>query len=182
MEDDPSTLAAVLNAPEILTHRFEDDDAVPNNPTLPVVVYRRAVNLPEDDPARVFEALFTRNGWAGAWRNGILPFHHFHSTAHEVLGVYSGAATVQLGGEHGASVTLEPGDVAVLPAGTGHRKLRSSGSLGVVGAYPAGQRPDMCRAEKGIAAAQAARVAEVGLPAADPVYGPDGPLFEHWHR
>ncbi|NIR29614.1 MAG: cupin domain-containing protein [Gammaproteobacteria bacterium] len=180
MEDDP-TLTGVLNEPEILTHRFDDDGAVPNNPRLPLIVYRQAVNLPDNDPAHVFEVLFARNGWGGSWRNGILPFNHFHSTAHEVLGIYSGSATVQLGGEGGVTVTLEPGDVAVLPAGTGHRKLRSSGSLGVVGAYPNGQRPDMCRAEKGIARVQVAQVAQVTLPGADPVYGPDGPLFEHWH-
>lgn len=182
MEDDPSTLAGVLNEPAILTHRFDENGAVPNNPRLPLVVYRHAVNLPDDDPARVFEALFARNGWGGSWRNGILPFHHFHSTAHEVLDIFSGSATVQLGGENGVSVTLEPGDVAVLPAGTGHRKLRSSGRLGVVGAYPTGQRPDMCRAEKEAARARWTQIAEVALPAADPVYGPNGPLFELWQH
>ena len=31
------------------------------------------------------EALFARNGWLGAWVDGIYSFHHFHSTRHEVL-------------------------------------------------------------------------------------------------
>ena len=84
---------AVLEPTAVEARRLEDDGAIPNNPELPLLVYRRAVTLPEDDPAAVFEALFTENGWPAAWRNGIHPFHHFHSTAHEALGVYRGTAT-----------------------------------------------------------------------------------------
>ena len=88
---------ALLDPAAIVARRLNDDGSIPNNPALPLLVYRQAVTLPNDDPATVFEALFTANGWPAAWRNGIHPFHHFHSTAHEALGVYRGTATARFG-------------------------------------------------------------------------------------
>jgi uncharacterized protein YjlB len=140
-----------------------------------LLVYPGAVN---DITAEAFEELFTRNRWPAAWRNGVFPFHHYHSNSHEVLGVYSGEVTVQFGGDAGVTLTAKPGDVIVLPAGTGHKKLSSRGALGVVGAYPEGQHPDTCRlGNKNFEA-----IARVPLPACDPVYGPGGPLFTYWLR
>jgi uncharacterized protein YjlB len=52
-------------------HRFADDGRIPNNPDLPLLLYRKAIGLAGDDPARGFEALFRRHGWGGSWRNGI---------------------------------------------------------------------------------------------------------------
>ena len=121
--------------------RLEDDGAIPNNAKLPLLVYRQAVALPEDDPAAVFEALFTANGWPAAWRNGVHPFHHYHSTAHEVLGVFSGRATACFGGEHGVRMSVSAGDVVIIPAGVGHKGIEATPDLGIVGAYPAGNRP-----------------------------------------
>ena len=106
-------------------------------------MYPGSVAISGADPAVAFEALFERNRWPAAWRNGVFPFHHFRSTAHEVLGVYSGEVTVQFGGDDGVVVTARPGDVIVLPAAQG-KKLSSRGALGIVGAYPAGQHPDTC--------------------------------------
>jgi len=106
---------------------------------------RDEATIAGSDPAVAFEELFDRNRWPAAWRNGVYPFHHFHSNAHEALGVYSGEVTVQFGGDDGIVVTARPGDVIVLPAGTGHKRLAWKGALGIVGAYPAGQHPDMCR-------------------------------------
>ena len=161
----------------VITHLLAPDGAIPNHPRWPLLVYPGAVAYPMPEE---FEKIFALNRWPPAWRNGVHSFHHYHSNGHEVLGIYSGEVTVQFGGDAGVVVTARPGDVIVLPAGTGHRKLSSSGALGVVGAYPLGADPDLCRppiaAEQDVAAA----VARVPRPQADPVYGPGGPLLEHW--
>jgi uncharacterized protein YjlB len=116
----------------VVAHRLAASGAIPNHPQWPLLVYPGAVAIRET--AVAFEALFDRNRWPAAWRNGVFPSHHFHTTAHEALGVYSGEVTVQFGGDDGVVVTARPGDVIVLPAGTGHKKLSSRGALGIVGA------------------------------------------------
>jgi uncharacterized protein YjlB len=166
--------------PRVIAHLLAPSGGIPNHPSWPLLVYPAAVAIAGPDPAAAFEALFDRNGWPAAWRNGVFPFHHFHTTAHEALGVYSGEVTVQFGGDAGVTVTGRPGDVIVLPAGTGHKKLSSRGGLGIVGAYPAGQHADLCTPLLANARRGAAAVARVPLPECDPVYGPGGPLFAHW--
>ena len=160
--------------------RLEDDGAIPNNPELPLLIYRQAVSLPDDDPAAVFEALFTANAWPAAWRNGIHPFHHYHSTAHEVLGVFSGRATACFGGENGVRMSVSAGDVVIIPAGVGHKGIEATSDLGIVGAYPAGTGPDLCRGLSGERPACLEAIARVAVPRSDPVYGTGGPLREHW--
>lgn len=169
--DEPLRLIAYLLAPA---------GDIPNHPRWPLLVYPSAVAIGGADPALAFEAMFDRNGWPAAWRNGVYPFQHFHSNAHEALGVYRGEVTVQLGGEPGVIVTARPGDVIVLPAGTGHRKLSSKGALGIVGAYPSGQSPDMHRPPLADARRCAEAVLRVSRPERDPVHGAGGPLFDHW--
>jgi uncharacterized protein YjlB len=129
--------------PEILY--FADDGATPNNPRLPALVWRSA--LPQGGGPEGAEALFARNGWPPAWRDGIHPWHHFHPNAHEALAIVRGTVRVQLGGEGGAALDLAEGDVVALPAGVGHRNIGASGDLLVVGAYPPGAAPETLRAE-----------------------------------
>ena len=162
------------------TWRLDDDGVIPNNPALPLLLYRQAVTLPEHDPAAVFEALFTTNGWPAAWRNGIFPFHHFHSTAHEALGVYRGSATACFGGESGVVVTVAAGDVVVIPAGVGHKAIEASPDLGIVGAYPSGTGPDLCRGAPGERPRCLEAIARVAVPDRDPLCGAAGPLRRHW--
>lgn len=169
-----------MSDPIIATQFLPDDGTFPNNERLPVLIYQQAVELPDRDPAARFEALFSAHQWGSSWRNGVYPFHHYHSTAHEVLGVYSGRATVQLGGEPGITLTIEPGDVLILPAGVAHKKLDSDGNLGIVGAYPQGQRPDMCSGKSGERPQADQRIADLPLPAADPIFGATGPMQQHW--
>lgn len=155
--------------------RFEDDGSIPNSP-LPVLVYQ---GVPQACEAGSCERLFAGNGWLGAWRDGIYPFHHFHSTAHEVLGVVAGSATVTFGGPGGHTFAVRQGDVLVLPAGTGHRRLESAGLL-VVGAYPDGMDWDLRRGDLAEHDAAARRIEAVPLPSADPVQGASGPLRTLW--
>jgi len=166
-------------SPDIETYLFADDGIVPNNPALPLVLYRGALGS-EGDLASRCEAMFDANGWPGAWRNGIYGHHHYHSTAHEVLGIARGSAQVRLGGENGASVELRTGDVVVIPAGVAHKREAASSDLLVVGSYPRGQRPDICRAEAGMHDRAAANVERVALPTADPVTGLAAPLIDCW--
>jgi uncharacterized protein YjlB len=166
------------NAPVVETHRFADDGTVPNS-KLPLVVYRGA--LPDNgDRASACEAMFARNGWPDSWRNGIHPYHHYHSTAHEVLGIARGHARVRLGGENGASVELRAGDVVVIPAGVAHKREAASGDLLVIGSYPQDQHPDMCRAGPTRHDDALARIEKVPLPDFDPVTGRAAPLLECW--
>jgi len=171
---------AQTDTPRVIAHLLRAGGAIPNHPRWPLLVYPGAVAVAGADPAAAFERLFERNRWPAAWRNGVHPFHHFHTSAHEALGVYSGEVTVQFGGEDGVVVTAHPGDVIVLPAGTGHKKLASRGALGIVGAYPAGQHADLCTPLLANARRSAAAVARVALPERDPVHGAGGPLFAHW--
>jgi uncharacterized protein YjlB len=161
----------------VIAHLLAADGAIPNHPRWPLLIYPGAVENPLPE---AFEKLFNRNRWPAAWRNGVFPFHHYHSNGHEALGIYSGEVTVQFGGDAGVTVTAKPGDVIVLPAGTGHKKLSSRGDLGVVGAYPQGQHPDTCKPPFARLEKSKAAIARVPLPACDPVYGPNGPLFTHW--
>ena len=165
--------------PVVETHRFADDGTVPNN-RLPLVVYRGV--LPEGDRAAACVMMFAKNGWPDSWRNGIHPFHHYHSTAHEVLGIARGHARVRLGGDSGQTVELRAGDVVVIPAGVAHKREAASADLLVIGSYPKGQRPDMCRAEPARHDTARTNVEAVPLPATDPVTGGAGPLLECWRK
>jgi uncharacterized protein YjlB len=158
------------------THRFEDDGGIPNSP-LPVLIYHE-VQAARD--ASRCEELFAVNDWVPDWRDGIFSFHHFHSIAHEVLGIVGGTATVKLGGPRGRSFEIGRGDVLVLPAGTGHCNAGSSPDLLVVGAYPHGMPWDLRRGDPAEHDEALANIRGVPLPGADPVNGPDGPLGARW--
>lgn len=161
-------------APE--TYLFEDGGDIPNS-SLPVLVYH-GVEAAHDAPE--CEQLFARHGWLGAWRNGIYSFHHFHSTAHEVLGVVAGSATVILGGPDGRTFEVGRGDVLVLPAGTGHCNAGAVSELLVVGAYPDGMRWDLRRGDPAEREEVLVNIGRVPLPRADPVEGTEGPLTSLW--
>jgi uncharacterized protein YjlB len=164
-----------------LTHKFADDGRIPNNPTLPLVLYRGGVDLAgSPDPEKMIEKTFGANGWGDMWRNGIFSYAHYHSMIHEAMGVARGRATVRFGGENGEEIEITRGDVVVLPAGTGHQCLTHTPDLVVVGAYPPSGKYNLCRASKAERTRALASIGKVPLPATDPAYGPDGPLLSLW--
>jgi len=176
---DPSTSSFKVNPVSFV---FADDGLVPNNP-LPFLLYKDAIPFPADIPAEeAVEAMFTANGWGSTWRNGIFDYLHYHSTVHEVLGVACGRAQVRFGGDHGEVLEVRKGDVAILPAGTGHQCLSASSDFLVVGAYPPGpemtvERPTPENHRKALKL-----IPQVKVPATDPVYGADGPLVALWRK
>ncbi len=168
-----------------LSFKFKDDGTVPNNPALPVLFYKSAIETDgKRRPEEAIEKLFAANGWGhGQWRDGIYPFVHYHSMIHEALGIARGHARVQLGGHSGEIFELAAGDIVVLPAGTGHQKLTGSDDLLVIGAYPPDGTYNLCRdsdpAERDKALST---IPKVPLPESDPVLGKDGPLPQLWRR
>jgi uncharacterized protein YjlB len=172
----------------VSTHLLKDDGLVPNNSRLPLVLYPQVVaafggtgGAAGGDAARAFERIFADNGWNPAWRDGIFPYHHYHSTQHEVLGIYAGWARVQFGGEQGPVEELRAGDAVVIPAGVGHKRLEGSSDLGVVGAYPPGADWDMNYARREERADALRNIEAVLPPARDPLFGDEGPLRDLWH-
>jgi uncharacterized protein YjlB len=176
----PRAVPALVHKRKAASFRFKDDGIVPNNPKWPLVIYRSAVRFPEKcDPAAVFEDLFAKNGWGNSWRDGIYGYVHYHSRIHEVLGIARGRATVQFGGAHGRMFEVKAGDVAILPAGTGHQCFSASADFLVVGAYPPAGAYDECTKPEQYRRALAT-VPKVARPRKDPVYGAKGPLLTIW--
>ncbi|MCD9007400.1 cupin domain-containing protein [Luteimonas sp. XNQY3] len=146
------------------------NDWVPNNPSIAVRVYRGLRSADGHVPdASAFERMFAAHGWPPDWRGGVYDDHHYHSTAHEVLGVYAGRARLEIGGPDGSVVTLEAGDALLLPVGTGHRCIDAGDAFRVVGAYPDGQDWDLQRDAPD--AATRARIHALPAPPRDPVDG-----------
>lgn len=162
-------------------HLVKDNGQFPNNNRLPLVVYQGVFQSGSTiDPARIGRR-FEENHWNGSWRNGIYPYHHYHSTAHEVLGICSGSVRVQFGGDDGITLAGRAGDVLILPVGLAHKNLWSSHDFHVVGAYPAGTTWDMNYGKEGERPGTDENISRVPLPESDPVYGQHGFLLKQWN-
>ena len=173
-------LAGLVRQRKAHAFRFRDDGIIPNHPHWPLIVYRGVVRFPASlDPAAVLEDLFKTNGWGDSWRDGIYDFVHYHSRIHEALGIARGAGKVQFGGKRGRTLHLKAGDVAVLPAGTGHQCVGASRDFLVVGAYPPSGQYDVCTNSDDHKRALKT-VPKVARPRKDPVFGSSGPLTKAW--
>ena len=163
---------------EIVVLQLNENGNFPNNTKLPVLLYKNVFG-DSVSPGQI-ENTFHENNWGGSWRNGIYNYQHYHSTAYEALGVYGGWAEVQLGGDGSEIVRIEMGDLVILPAGTAHKRIDSSGDFAVVGAYPDLQKWDMNYGKKEETINARQNILKVALPTTDPVYGKDGSMFEYW--
>jgi uncharacterized protein YjlB len=164
---------------DVLHGVLADDGRFPNS-RLPLVVYTAAVGMRAGEAAAAFEEFFASHDWGGSWRNGVHDFHHYHSMAHEVLGVSRGSAVLRLGGPGGVSVDARTGSCIVIPAGVAHCRIRATPDFQVVGAYPLGQRPDMCLGRPGERPEADRRITALPLPDQDPVEGGAGWLLPLW--
>ncbi|MGB7302262.1 MAG: cupin domain-containing protein [Burkholderiaceae bacterium] len=147
-------------------HVIADDGVFPNNAALPLRIVPRVFQ--DDITPQKFERLFRVNGWPPAWRGGIFDYDHYHSTAHEVLGCFSGSALLQFGGGAQVKVAINAGDAVIIPAGVAHRCLCADQFV-CVGAYPAGQGWDTCLGQPGERPAADKRIAALGGWVDDPV-------------
>jgi uncharacterized protein YjlB len=140
-----------------------------------VLVYRGILDPNAAGKQRTFRRTFEKNGWVGVWTDVIFDYVHFHSNAHEVLGIARGHVIIELGGEGGRRLRLKSGDMMILPAGIGHRRLYMDEDLTVVGGYPPGQSNyDMKR--------EGQTIRKVPVPRTDPFYGHEGPLLRAWKQ
>jgi uncharacterized protein YjlB len=161
------------------TFYFRDDGSIPNN-TLPLLLYKGGLTSKLSASKMIDH--FAAHNWTNSWDNGVYPFHHYHSTSHEVLGIYAGSAQLHLGGEQGEKIKVEAGDIIIIPAGVGHKNLGASSNFGVVGAYPDGRDWDLLKGEKGERPKADKNIAALPIPGLDPLLGKDGGLMKIWKR
>lgn len=171
----------IPSSPEIIHEIIEKQGWFPNNSKLPLLLYKHSLNLAKIT-AEAVEELFTHNYWQNPWRNGIYPFHHYHSNTHEVLGIYAGACKVQIGGNQGRIFYVEKGDVLIIPAGVSHKNVGATPDFQCVGAYPFDIAYDMKEGKEEEYALAREQIQKVPLPKTDPVYGRQGPLFDYWNQ
>jgi uncharacterized protein YjlB len=165
---------------KIIFHYIIHDDGTFPNSTLPVILYKSVLDLPILNPGGFVITEFKNNFWENSWKDGVYDYHHYHSTAHEVLGIYKGSTKLILGGENGLIIEVETGDVLVIPAGVAHKNLTPDNKFRCVGAYPQGQNYDMNYGKPGERPATDENIKTVPLPKADPVFGEAGPLIDLW--
>jgi len=164
---------------KIIQHFLKDDGTFPNS-IYPLLVYKNVFTLPAGNHPRAMEKVFEANNWGNAWHDGIFKYHHYHSVTHEVLGIYAGKCRVLMGGDDGVEFEIGKGDVLIIPAGVVHKNISNSEDFKCIGAYPAGHDFDMNYGKAGERPATDHNIANVPLPATDPVFGKQGPLFQHW--
>lgn len=136
---------------------------------LPVLVSRTAVDHELLDIAAALEALFRSNGWVCRPQGTLQGEYHYHSTAHEVIGIASGSAILGIGGPHSVRIAVDASDLLVLPAGTGHCRLADRAGFCVITANPPDQEADICRTTASTEIASA--IEAVPYPTSDPVLG-----------
>lgn len=159
-------------------HHFKPSSGVPNS-DLPLVFWRNRVPAGVEGGEAVC-ALYRRNSWASVWIYSVFQFWHFHTHGHEVLSCVSGSARIALGGDNGIIADVSVGDVTIIPAGVGHKRLSSSADFLMAGGYPPGQSGNIVRPGDLDSAKIAAEIGTVALPKTDPITGRADGIVEIW--
>ena len=172
----------IARAQETLVESFllEPCLGIPNHERFPLLIYRSAFVSEQRLSADILVEQFAANHWTNAWENGVFDYHHFHANTHEVLGVLGGEAVVLFGGQSGVETTVARGDVLIIPAGVGHKAVSGSNRFSVVGAYPEGAIPDLCRDTGSIEVSVKSRIDALPIPTHDPVFGSNSLIHKFW--
>lgn len=156
----------------------EPSGGIPNS-RLPLALYHNVIPASLVDRAMYLEELYRKNQWYPAWRWQIYDFHHFHSTSHEVIGCFMGQAELRIGGKDGKLVKLQVGNVAIIPAGVGHKQESASKDFMLVGGYPVGYSPDICYDNILDLKQYQAKILKIPNPISDPITL-NGGIVEKW--
>ncbi|WP_274628372.1 cupin domain-containing protein [Arvimicrobium flavum] len=167
-----------MSSPQL--HHFRPSNGMPNN-NLPLIVWKGGLPV-EARNGQAACALYQMNGWGGTWVYTVYPFWHFHAKGHEVLSCVSGTARIGFGGDDGIVADVSVGDVAIVPAGVGHKKLSASPGFQMAGGYPPGQQGDIVRPGEMSDAEIAAAIGKLALPETDPISGKEDGVVEFWRR
>lgn len=168
-----------MNAQKTQDIYFHDDGTIPNS-KLPVIVYYSITDV--IDKSTWFEQNFAKNNWLNNWRDIILPYDHFHSNTHEILGISKGIVTLNIGGAKGKQLLLSAGDALLLPAGVGHYFVSSAGAYEVVGGYPDGGNWNLLQELGADKDSIYAEIDSLEIPQLDPIHGLDGPMHKYWKK
>ncbi|MEK7664446.1 MAG: cupin domain-containing protein [Patescibacteria group bacterium] len=147
---------------------FKDDGFIPNS-RFPVLVNRKVVSFRGMDASEA-EAMVKeyglKTGWKQEWLWKVYKRPHYHSTTHEALVVYSGSATLRLGGHRlGKLAQVSFGDIIVIPAGVAHQAMERTKDFQVFGLYPVGAKPwDLLFCRKKERAIALPNLAQLGEP------------------
>jgi uncharacterized protein YjlB len=87
---------------------------------------------------------------------------------------------IGFGGDGGIKVDVEQGDVCVIPAGVGHRRLEASQDFQMAGCYPPGQEGDIVKPGEIAVATAAQLIAKLDLPQTDPISGLADGIVAAW--
>lgn len=132
---------------EIKQYHLRPTALIPNSPR-PLLHYKRVLPTQataDNNSEQVIDVIksfdtFEDNGWKVAWLNRYGPTQpsHFHSEAHECMGIISGTASIRFGAadtsddldenttgsaweDGGVVLEAEAGDVFVIPSGVAHK-------------------------------------------------------------
>jgi uncharacterized protein YjlB len=180
MDMESTSTVNLVQQINILRYLLPDDGVFPNSPILPLLVYRKAFNIQHAKDEKNVISILENNSWVNSWKGSVYNYHHYHSTAHEVLAIVQGNARIQFGGPSGVSVFLEKGDMVIIPAGVAHKNLGDEQEFVCIGAYPDGQNYDMNYGKEGERPGTDENIRQVPLPETDPAYGAEGPLVKNW--